>query len=55
MGLLTDIFDIDPQTEKDIKNVLKVVGFIATVVIAGGAADDISVLPFNNNENEGEE
>ncbi len=52
MGLLADIFDIDSQTEKDIKDVLKVVGFIATVIIAGGAAEDISVLPFNNNDEE---
>ena len=52
MGLLTEIFDIDPQTEKDIKDVLKVVGFIATVIIAGGAAEDISALPFNNNDEE---
>ena len=54
MGLLADIFDIDSQTEKDIKDVLKVVGFIATVIIAGGTAQDISALPFNNNENEEE-
>ncbi len=52
MGLLADIFDIDPQTEKDIKDVLKVVGFIATMIIAGGAAEDISALPFNNNDEE---
>ena len=52
MGFLADIFDIDPQTEKDIRDVLKVVGFIATVIIAGGAAEDIPALPFNNNEEE---
>lgn len=52
MGLLADIFDIDSQTEKDIKDVLKVVGFIATVIIAGGAAEDISALPLNNNDEE---
>ena len=52
MGLLADIFDIDSQTEKDIKDVLKVVGFIATIIIAGGAAEEISALPFNNNDEE---
>lgn len=52
MGLLADIFDIDSQTEKDIKDVLKVVGFIATVIIAGGTVQDISALPFNENEEE---
>ncbi len=52
MGLLAELFDIDSQTEKDIKDVLKVVGFIATIIIAGGAAEDISALPFNNNDEE---
>lgn len=52
MGLLADIFDIDSQTEKEIKDVLKVVGFIATVIIAGGAAEDTPALPFNNDEEE---
>ena len=37
MGLLSDIFDIEPETEQDIKDVLKVVGTIATILIAGGA------------------
>lgn len=37
MGLLSDIFDIDEDTEKDVKDVLKFVGKIATILIAGGA------------------
>ena len=37
MGLLADIFDIEPDTEQDIKDVLKTVGVIATLLIAGGA------------------
>ncbi|WP_155266877.1 hypothetical protein [Ruminococcus flavefaciens] len=37
MGLLADIFDIEPETEQDIKDVLKAVGTIATILIAGGA------------------
>ena len=37
MGLLSDIFDIDEDTENDIKDVLKVVGTITTILIAGGA------------------
>ncbi|HRR76620.1 MAG TPA: hypothetical protein P5191_07385 [Ruminococcus sp.] len=41
MGLLSDIFDIDEDTENDIKDVLKVVGTIATILIAGGAVDGI--------------
>lgn len=41
MGLLSDIFDIDEETEKDIKDVLKTVGVIATILLAGGATDSI--------------
>ena len=37
MGLLTDLFDIEPETEHDIKDVLKTVGIIATILLAGGA------------------
>ena len=37
MGLLSDVFDIDKETENEIKDVLKVVGTIATILIAGGA------------------
>jgi hypothetical protein len=37
MGLLSDIFDIDEDTEQDVKDVLKFVGTIATILIAGGA------------------
>ncbi len=41
MGLLADIFDIEPDTEQDIKDVLKTLGVIATILIAGGAVDSI--------------
>lgn len=41
MGLLSDIFDIDEDTEQDIKDVLKFVGTVATIMIAGGAIDGI--------------
>ena len=41
MGLLADLFDIEPDTEQDIKDVLKAVGVIATILIAGGAVDGI--------------
>ena len=37
MGILSDIFDIDEDTEQDVKDVLKFVGTIATILIAGGA------------------
>ena len=41
MGLLADLFDIEPDIEQDIKDVLKAVGVIATILIAGGAVDGI--------------
>lgn len=41
MGLLSDIFDIDEDTEQDFKDVLKTVGVIATILFAGGAIDGI--------------
>ena len=41
MGLLADIFAIEPDTEQDITDVLKTVGVIATLLIAGGAVDGI--------------
>ena len=41
MGLLSDLFGMDEDTEKDIKDVLKTVGVIATILFAGGAIDGI--------------
>ena len=37
MGLLADIFDIEPDIEQDIKDILKTVGVLAAILIAGGA------------------
>ena len=41
MGLLADIFDIEPDTEQDIKDDLKTGGVIANIKIAGGPVDSI--------------
>ena len=41
MGLLSDLFGMDEDTEQDIKDVLKTVGVIATILFAGGAIDGI--------------
>ena len=35
MGILSDWFDVDPETEKDIKDVIIAVGLIA--ILIGGA------------------
>ena len=45
MGLLADLFDIDKETEQDIRDIIKIIGIIA--LIAGGAGNVLD-LPFNN-------
>lgn len=52
MGLLADIFDLDEDTEKDIKDIVKAIGIIALVVGGAGATGSITDLPFNDNEEE---
>ena len=48
MGLLADIFDIDKDTEKDIKDVIKAVGLIAILIGRAGAVGDSLELPFDD-------
>ena len=48
MGLLADIFDIDKDTEKDIKDVIKAVGLIAILIGGAGAVGDSLELPFDD-------
>lgn len=52
MGLLSDIFDIDEDTEKDIKNIVKLIGVIALVVGGASAGGSILDLPFDNDKEE---
>lgn len=47
MGLLADIFDMDEETEKDIKDVVKAVGLIALLIGGAGAAGGSLDLPFD--------
>lgn len=53
MGLLSEIFDIDEYTEKDIKDLVKVIGIIALVIGGAGATGNILDLPLDD-ENEDE-
>lgn len=48
MGLLSDLFDIDKETEQDIKDIIKIIGIIALVEGGAGAAGNVLELPFNN-------
>ncbi len=52
MGLLSDIFDIDEDTEKDIKNIIKAVGFIALLLSGVSATGSLLDLPFDNDKEE---
>lgn len=52
MGILSDWFDVDPETEKDVKDILKAITVIALVVGGVGAAGDSLDLPFNDNDGE---
>ena len=38
MGLLSDLFDVDPETEKYIKDVIKAITVISHVVGGAGAS-----------------
>ena len=48
MGILSDWFDVDPETEKDIKDVIKAVGLIAILIGGAGAAGGSLDLPFHD-------
>lgn len=50
MGLLADIFDIDKDTEKDIKDVIKTITVIALVVGGAGATGSIIDLPLDEDK-----
>lgn len=47
MALLSDIFDIDKETEKQIMDLLKVVGIIALIVGGAGATGTLLNLPLD--------
>ena len=50
MGLLADIFDIDKDTEKDIKDVIKAITVIALVVGGAGATGSIIDPPLDEDK-----
>lgn len=52
MGLLSDLFDIDPDTEKDIKDIVKVIGIIALLLGGAGATGTMLDLPFSDDNKE---
>lgn len=52
MGILSDWFDVDPETEKDIKDVIKALGLIAILIGGAGAVSDSLELPFDDEKEE---
>ena len=52
MGLLADLFDIDKETEQDIKDIIRIIGIIALIAGGAGAAGNVLELPFNNEREE---
>ena len=52
MGLLSDLFDVDPETEKDIKDIVKAVGLIAILIGGAGAVGESLELPFDDEKEE---
>lgn len=52
MGILSDLFDVDPETEKDIKNVIKAVGLIAILIGGAGSVGEALELPFDDEKEE---
>ena len=52
MGILSDWFDVDPETEKNIKDIVKAVGLIAILIGGAGAVGDSLELPFDDEQEE---
>ena len=52
MGILSDWFDVDPDVEKDIKDIVKAIGLIAILIGGAGAAGGSLDLPFNDDNGE---
>lgn len=50
MGILSKAFKLDPETEKEIKEILKFVSAIVLVVAAGKAGVELGALPFDDDK-----
>ena len=52
MGILSDWFDVDPETEKDLKDIVKAVGLIAILIGGAGAVGESLELTFDDEKEE---
>lgn len=50
MGMLSKLFNVDKETEEDIKEILKFVSAIVLIIAAGKTGVELSALPFDEEE-----
>ena len=50
MGILSKIFKLEPETEHEIKEVLKFVSAIVLIVAAGKAGVELGALPLDEDK-----
>ncbi|MBR4628283.1 MAG: hypothetical protein IKO47_11440 [Ruminococcus sp.] len=50
MGILSKAFKLDPETEKEIKAILKYVSAVVLIVAAGKAGIEFGALPFDEDK-----
>ena len=50
MGMLSRIFNMDKETEREIKEILKFVSAIILIVAAGKAGVELGALPFDDDK-----
>ena len=50
MGMLSKIFKIDKETEKEIKEILRFVSAVVLIVAAGKAGVELGALPFDDDK-----
>ena len=50
MGILSKVFKVDPETEHEIKEILKFASAIVLIIAAGKAGVEFGALPFDEDE-----
>ena len=47
MGILSKIFKLEPETEHEIKEVLRLISTVVLIIAAGKAGVELGALPFD--------
>ena len=50
MGILSKVFKIDPETEHEIKEVLRFISAVVLIIAAGKAGVELGALPFDEDK-----